>query len=129
MRLDQDHLRVALHNIVTECRCGLHPWEQYPERPTRLVINVDLFLAVDAGPLPEKDITNYDHVREFIRTFPSRPHTLLLKSLANELTAECFKLKNVQACRVSVMKSDIFNEVEGAGIEVFRTRGSWEMKK
>ena len=35
MLLDQDHLRVALRNIVTECRCGLHPWEQYPERPTR----------------------------------------------------------------------------------------------
>jgi dihydroneopterin aldolase len=129
MLLDQDHLRVALRNIVTECRCGLHPWEQYPERPTRLVINVDLYLAVEAGPLPEKDITNYDHIRGFILTFPSRPHTLLLESLANELTAECFKQKNVQACRVSLMKPDIFNEVEGAGIEVFRTRDSWEAKK
>lgn len=129
MRLDQDHLRVALRNIVTECRCGLHPWEQYPERPTRLVINVDLFLAVEAGPLPEGDITSYDDIRAFVRTFPSRPHTLLLESLANELTAECFKMKNVQACRVSLMKPDIFNEVEGAGIEVFRTRASWEAKK
>ena len=129
MLLDRDHLRVTLRNIVTECRLGLHPWEQHPERPTRLVINVDLYLAVESGPLPEKDITNYDHIRGFILTFPSRPHTLLLESLANELTAECFKQKNVQACRVSLMKPDIFNEVEGAGIEVFRTRDSWEAKK
>jgi hypothetical protein len=35
----------------------------------------------------------------------------------------------VQACRISLMKPDIFNEVEGAGIEVFRTRDSWEAKK
>ena len=93
------------------------------------MIDVDLFLALDAGPLPEKDITNYDHVREFIRTIPVAASYAVAESLANELTAECFKLKNVQACRVSVMKSDIFNEVEGAGIEVFRTRGSWEAKK
>ena len=54
----RDHLRVALRNFVTDMPLRLRPWEQYPERPTRLVINVDLYLAVESGPLPEKDITN-----------------------------------------------------------------------
>ena len=128
MLLDQDHLRVTLRNIVTECRCGLHPWEQYPERPTRLVINVDLYLGVEAGPLPERDITSYDDIRAFIRTFPVAPSHAAAGVARERADGRVLQTKNVQACRVSLMKPDIFNEVEGAGIEVFRTRDSWEAR-
>jgi dihydroneopterin aldolase len=125
---DEDYLRIRLHNVVTECRCGLHPWEQHPERPTRLIVSIDLYVALGPGAVPENEIVDYDQVREFIRTFPSRPHTRLLETIANELTAVCFRAPAVQACRIALTKPDIFNEVEGAGIEVFRTRGSWQAK-
>jgi len=33
--------------------------------------------------------------------------------------------ERVDACRVSIMKLDIFNEAEAAGVEVYRTRAAW----
>jgi dihydroneopterin aldolase len=109
-------VRVFLRNVVTEARVGLHPWEQHPERPARLVVNVDM-MAAGAG-----QFLDYDPIREAIRAWPGRPHTPLLETLAEELVALCFANQDVGACRVRVEKPDIFNEAEAAGVEIFRLR-------
>ena len=59
------------------------------------------------------------------RLVVSAPHTDLLETIAEEIVANCLADERVAACRVSVMKLDIFNEAESAGIEVFRTRKRW----
>jgi 7,8-dihydroneopterin aldolase/epimerase/oxygenase len=123
----QDYLRVRLHNVCTEARCGVHPWERHPERPNRLRIDVDMYASLDANGRGE--IVDYDHVRDFIKTFPNRPHTDLLETLADEIVEQCFRAPRVQACRVSILKLDIFNEAEGAGIEMHRSRQSWNKRK
>jgi 7,8-dihydroneopterin aldolase/epimerase/oxygenase len=108
-----------------ETRCGLHPWERYPENPNRLKISVDLFIGLPNGRLSQSSFINYDGIREFLRTFPSRPHTDLLETLAEDIVEKCFENPRIEACRVSVLKPDIYAEADGAGIEVFRTRASW----
>ena len=114
------HVRVLLRNVQTEAHVGLHPWERHPERATRLLVNVEMF-APTSGPEPAGFI-DYDHIRDAIKTWPARPHTDLLETLAEELVALCFSIPPVQACRVSVVKPDIFNEAEAAGVEFFRVR-------
>ncbi len=52
----------------------------------------------------------------------ARPHTELLETLAEEIVAVCFANPLVEACRVSVVKPDIFNEAAAAGIEFYRLR-------
>ena len=47
---------------------------------------------------------------------------ILVLLLAEELVALSFATPQVQACRVSIVKPDIFNEVEAAGVEFFRVR-------
>ncbi len=37
------HIRVVLRDVETEAHVGLHPWERHPERPTRLIVNVEMF--------------------------------------------------------------------------------------
>jgi len=37
------YMRVILRDVEVEARVGLHPWERYPERPSRLIVNVELF--------------------------------------------------------------------------------------
>ena len=69
---------------------------------------------------------DYDPVRDFLKTFPSLPHTDLLETIVDEIVAKCFENDRVEACRVSVLKPDIFNEAAAAGIEVYRTRANWE---
>ena len=116
---NRSHVRVILRNVQTEARVGLHEWERHPERPSRLLVNVEMFAPAEgqAGAF-----IDYDRIREAIKLWPGRPHTDLLETLAEELVALCFAAERVQACRVSVVKPDIFNEAEAAGVEFFRVR-------
>lgn len=120
-----DHIRVVLKNAVVERRCGVHLWERHAERPHRLKITIEMFARLQPGHAGPSGIIDYDCVREFLKTFPTLPHTDLLETIANEIVAKCFEIEGVEACRIAVLKPDIFNEVEAAGIEVFRTRESW----
>ncbi len=120
------HIRVILRDIVTEAHVGLHAWERHPERPTRLVVNVEMFAPI-LRPLSaeSKDsIIDYDPIREALKQWPARPHTPLLETLLHEIVELCFRNKRVSACRVSIMKPDIFNEAGGAGVEVYQVRES-----
>ena len=123
---NRSHVRVVLRDVEVQASVGLHPWERFRERPTRLIVNVEM-LAAAAGPVDgggAAGIIDYDRVRSFIVTWPARPHVDLLETLVEELVAECFKIEPVQACRVSVMKPDIFNDAAAVGVEVFRVRAS-----
>ncbi len=120
----RSHIRVVLRDVAVQVSVGLHPWERHPERPSRLIVNVDMF-AHTAGPVDgagSAGIIDYDRVRSAIAAWPGRPHVDLLETLVEELVAVCFSIAAVQACRVSVVKPDIFNEAAAVGVEVFRVR-------
>ena len=116
--------RIILRNVQVEARVGLHAWEMHPEHPTRLIVNVELFVPLPAvgGAETAASIVDYDPIRAALRAWPGRPHTPLLETLVDELAELCLADPRVAACRVSVMKPDIFPEAEGVGIEVYRTR-------
>jgi 7,8-dihydroneopterin aldolase/epimerase/oxygenase len=117
-------IKAVLRDVVTEARVGLHPWEQYPERPTRLVVNVEMFAPL-VGTLSAESpdsILDYDPIRSALKEWPTRPHTPLLETLLQELIDLCFRNQRVRACRISIMKPDIFNEAEAAGVEVYKVR-------
>lgn len=120
---DRDYIRVILRDLITQAHVGLHPWERHPERPTRLVVNIEMFAALH-GPAAQvaQGLIDYDPIRDALKSWPSRPHTDLLETLVDELVELCFRHPAVQACRVSVLKPDIFNEAAAAGVEVYRCR-------
>jgi dihydroneopterin aldolase len=122
--LSGSYIKAVLRDVVTEARVGLHPWEQYPERPTRLVVNVAMFAPL-VGTLSAESagtILDYDPIRNALKEWPTRPHTPLLETLLQELIDLCFRNKRVSACRISIMKPDIFNEAAAAGVEVYKVR-------
>ena len=119
----RSYVRVVLRDVQTEAHVGLHPWERHAERPTRLVVNVEMFAHHDpARPDTPATIIDYDTVRATLRTWPGRPHTDLLETLLDELADVCFLNPRVEACRISVVKPDIFNEAAAAGVEIYRLR-------
>jgi dihydroneopterin aldolase len=126
MKTESDHVVVKLENVVVEAACGVHPWERHPERPNKLSINVMLFAKLNDRRLREFGYIDYDGIRDFLKRFPSRPHTDLLETLLDEIVDKCFADERVDACRVSIMKLAIFNEIGAAGVEVFRTRANWK---
>lgn len=116
----RSYRRIILRNVQVEAKVGLHPWEMHPERPARLIVNVEIFVPL-AGE-NTATFVDYDPIREALRTWPQRPHTKLLETLVDELAELCLLHPHAAACRVSVMKPDIFNEAEGVGVEVYRVR-------
>jgi len=118
-----DQVRVLLSDVAVDVRIGLHPWERHPERPTRLIVNVEMFAA---WPLPktgpEVGFIDYDRVRDHIASWRGRDHVELLETLVEELIGVCFNLPPVEACRVRITKPDIFPEAAAAGVEIFRRR-------
>ncbi|MGO9360737.1 MAG: dihydroneopterin aldolase [Xanthobacteraceae bacterium] len=120
-----DHVEVKLKNVIVDCACGVHPWEKHPERPNRLSINVTLFAKLTHRRLAEFGYIDYDFIRNYLKQLESRPHTDLIETLLDEIVDRCFIDERVDACRVSIMKLDIFTETEAAGVEVYRTRAQW----
>ncbi|BCW88600.1 hypothetical protein sos41_17410 [Alphaproteobacteria bacterium SO-S41] len=116
--------RVILRDVVVEVRLGLHPWERHPERLQRIVVNVELFahLARPFSGSGVEAVVNYDAIRDELRGWSKREHTDLIETLVEELITLSFRDTRVEACRVSIVKPDIFNEAGGAGIEVYRLR-------
>ena len=118
-----DHVRVLLSDVAVDVRIGLHPWERHPERPTRLIVNVEMFAA---WPLPKTGadggFIDYDRVRDHVAGWRDRDHVELLETLVEELIGVCFSLSPVEACRVRITKPDIFPEAAAAGVEIFRRR-------
>jgi dihydroneopterin aldolase len=118
-----DYIRVVLRDVEVEAHVGLHPWERHPERPSRLLVSVEMFAHLARGhAASERPVIDYDRVRNGLRGWSSRPHTPLLETLAEEVVALCFGDATVEACRVSIVKPDIFNEAAGAGVEIYRVR-------
>ncbi len=120
----RSHVRVVLRDVHVQASVGLHAWERHPERPSRLIVNVEMF-AHAAGPVDgagRAGIIDYDPVRHAIAAWPGRPHIDLLETLVEELVVTCFGNPAVKACRVSVVKPDIFNDAAAVGVEVFRVR-------
>jgi|SRR5579883_165024 dihydroneopterin aldolase len=120
----EDYISVVLRDVEVEAHVGLHPWEQHPERPSRLLVTVEMFAHLGRGPAADgvKPVIDYDRVRQGLRGWSHRPHTPLLETLAEELVALCFADAAVEACRISIVKPDIFNEAAGAGVEIYRIR-------
>jgi len=126
--VQRSHLRVIVRDLVVETRVGLHPWEQHPEKPTRLVVNIEMFAPVGPGGLQAEStssIIDYDHIRDALKAWPTRPHTPLLETLLDEVVGLCFDNLRVDACRVSILKPDIFGEAAAAGVEVYMRREDW----
>ena len=122
-RTTTDTIRVMIRGLVAERRVGIHPWEQHPERPNRLLIDVDLEGDHQpAGADGARTIIDYDAIREAVKGWPSLPHTPHLETLAEELLELCFANPAVRLARVSILKPDIFNEAAGAGVEITRRR-------
>ena len=119
-----DYIRVVLRDVEVEAHVGLHPWERHPERPSRLLVTVEMFahLPGHAAADKEQPFIDYDRVRSGLKGLSARPHTPLLETLAEEVVTLCFADAAVEACRVSVVKPDIFNNAAGAGVEIYRVR-------
>jgi 7,8-dihydroneopterin aldolase/epimerase/oxygenase len=120
--LADGYVRMAITDFELALRLGIHDWER--EAPQRILINIEMF-ARDVRKGPEnglESVVDYDYIRRVLVEWPKRPQVDLIETLLEELVELCFRHPRVIACRVSIVKPDIFPEATSAGVEVFRVR-------
>lgn len=118
------YARMMIRDLVTHVRLGVHAHERNPDKPQRIVVNVEMF-ADDKSHLEGQglaSVVDYDPIHAAIASWAHRPHVLLIETLLEELIALCFGDGRVRACKVSIVKPDIYDAADAAGVEIYRVR-------
>jgi 7,8-dihydroneopterin aldolase/epimerase/oxygenase len=118
------YARMMVRDLVTHIRLGVHAHERVPDKPQRIIVNVEMFSDGRSHLEGEglASVVDYDPIHSAIQTWHDRPHVLLIETLLEELVALCFRDARVRACRVSIVKPDIYDAAAAAGVEIYRVR-------
>jgi len=113
--------RIYLRDAVFEANIGVHDRERVG--PQRLRINVDLFVSL-AASTPRHDrveeVVDYDFACATILRRIARGHVNLQETLVDDLASALLAHPGVVAVRVCTEKPDVYDDVAGVGVEVFR---------
>ncbi|MGE0828150.1 MAG: dihydroneopterin aldolase, partial [Hyphomonadaceae bacterium] len=115
----------VLQRVEVEAQVGIHPWERYPEHPTRLLL--DLTLTFDYAAYYEKHggYVSYDGLRAFLGGLRAAPHTDKLETLAARILKRAFE-EGADRVRLQILKPDIFHEMDGVGLVFDVSRAEFE---
>lgn len=111
--------RVELH-----VRIGEHAWEKTEAQR----LHLDLTLAFGFGDYFGKNggYVDYDPLRSYLKSLEQRDHINRLEDFARDILSACFSLTPAARATVTVLKPDIFEEMEGVGMRFDVTREDFE---
>lgn len=112
-----------LKEVLVRAKVGVADFERHSGHFQRLLVSAELFRT--CGKLEAETLDqcmDYNRLYEHIMTWETRPHTDLLETLAEDLIDFCFRDPKVDACRVTIVKPDIYHNASGAGICFSRRR-------
>lgn len=113
---------IAMRGVELVVQIGEHPWERHPERPTRISLNITLLFAYEDYFGKHGGYVDYDPLRKFLKGLEQRAHTNRLEDFAKLILGACFDLTPAQRVRLSVLKPDIFLEMDAVGLKFDVTR-------
>jgi dihydroneopterin aldolase len=122
---DASYERVALEDLEVELQVGIDERERVPGRTQRLLLTVEMFRHRDAfAGTSIADCLDYDRIWRHIAAHwtAARAHVDLLEQLLEEVVALCFEDTRVEACRVAIRKSEIYDGRAVPVVEVYRLR-------
>jgi 7,8-dihydroneopterin aldolase/epimerase/oxygenase len=116
-----DCRRIFVREVMMQARIGIHAAER--AAPQKLVLNVDLFVPL-ALSTPKHDrideVVDYDFIRTVIRTRIDAGHVHLQETLVDDLARTLLAHPAVRAVRVASEKTEVYDDVEAVGVEIFR---------
>jgi 7,8-dihydroneopterin aldolase/epimerase/oxygenase len=117
--------RLFLRDHEVTIRIGVHDFEM--QAPQRVLINVDLYVPLEASDSQHDDISDvvdYDFIRRAVADRVARGHIQLQETLCDDLLACMLAHPQVLAARVSTEKPDVYPDSAGVGCEVFGLKGA-----
>lgn len=122
-------VRIVMADLETARRVGVHPWERHPEHPNRLIVNVEMEIALADYYGVAQRFINYDHVRKHLQSWPAAPHVDFLETLLEDVVGFIFANTPAARAKVRIVKPDIYHEAGGVGVEYDVTRDDWAALK
>lgn len=107
-------VHIVMRNVELRVRIGEHAWEKADAQR----LHLDLALQFDFRAYTDSHggYINYDPLRTFLREIESRPHTERIEALAHDILAACFELTPAERVELTIVKPDIFPEMQGVGL-------------
>ena len=114
---------IVMRDVELRVRIGEHAWEKNEAQRVRL----DLALRFDHTAYNSRHggYVNYDPVRAFLKEIENKPHTERIETLARDILAACFELTPAERVELTIMKPDIFPEMNGVGLHYDITRADF----
>lgn len=108
---------IAMRGVELIVRIGEHAWEKHPEPPQRLAINITLEFGYADYFDKHGGYVNYDPLRTFLKDLEQNDHIDRIEDFAKVILRMCFASTPAQRVKLSVLKPDIFPEMDGVGLE------------
>lgn len=111
---------VFVRDLVVSCNIGIHQHEK--GQPQRVRINVDLGVLEGLTPHGDRleNVVCYEDVVTRVRGIVADGHINLAETLAERIAAVCLQNPMCRSARVRVEKLDVFEDANGAGVEIER---------
>lgn len=112
-----------LRNMLLDAHIGVFPHEYGVTQRIR----VSVYFGIDEVKESEtcvddlRSTVSYELVVQLVRRIVREKHVNLVETLANQIATEVLRLdQRVRVVRVRVEKLDVFEEIEGVGVEIER---------
>ncbi len=111
---------VFVRDLVINCNIGIHQHEK--GRTQRVRINVDLGVLENETPHADRleNVVCYEDIVQRVRGIAADGHINLAETLAERIAAVCLQNPLCRSARVRVEKLDVFEDANGAGVEIER---------
>lgn len=119
-RPDTDRVWFHLKELKLDVRLGILPHERQGAQPVR--IDLDVLHVLPAAQESLDASIDYDALRSLIVATFAEGHIDLVETAAIRITDACLALPQVQFIRLRLLKTAIYDDVEGAGITLERSR-------
>jgi len=118
----QGLVHVFVRDLNVDAVIGVHRHEKVKPQP--VLINIDLTVREDAGPLEDKlaNVYDYEVIVEGVRAIIAEGHVRLVETLAERIAQFCLEDRRVLAARVRIEKLSAIAGARSVGVEIERMR-------
>lgn len=113
-------ISIVMKRVELRVRIGEHAWEKTDAQR----LHLDLTLEFGFGDYFGKHggYVDYDPLRSYLKSLEQRDHINRLEDFARDILSVCFSLTPTDRVTLTVLKPDIFEEMDGVGMRFDVTR-------
>lgn len=107
-------ISIVMKRVELRVRIGEHAWEKTDAQ--RLHLDLTLEFGFADYHNRHGGYIDYDPLRAFLKAIEERPHTERIETLARDILAACFELTPSDRVKLTILKPDVFPEMDGVGL-------------